>query len=88
MVAFKNVCAPPPTHFPHRVPFQLQVIERGLQGLVTFELVDYRDFAKQHPGEFDRIISCEMVREKLCRVCGRKERVDLWARPAVSCGWV
>lgn len=39
-----------------------QVIARGLQKLVTFELVDYRDFAKQHPGEFDRIISCEMVR--------------------------
>lgn len=39
-----------------------QVIARGLQHLVTFELVDYRDFAKKHPGEFDRIISCEMVR--------------------------
>lgn len=38
------------------------MISRGLQNLVTFELVDYRDFAKQHPGEFDRIISCEMVR--------------------------
>lgn len=39
-----------------------QVLARGLQDLITFELVDYRDFAKQHPGEFDRIISCEMVR--------------------------
>ncbi|CAM9399488.1 unnamed protein product [Laminaria digitata] len=38
-----------------------KVIARGLQGLITFELVDYRDFAKQHPGEFDRIISCEMI---------------------------
>jgi cyclopropane-fatty-acyl-phospholipid synthase len=28
---------------------------------MTFELVDYRVFAKQHPGEFDRIISCEMI---------------------------
>lgn len=40
-----------------------QVLARGLQHLITFELVDYRDFAKQHPGEFDRIISCEMVRQ-------------------------
>lgn len=40
-----------------------QVIARGLQELITFEIVDYRDFAKQHSGEFDRIISCEMVRD-------------------------
>lgn len=39
------------------------MLARGLQDLITFELVDYRDFAKQHPGEFDRIISCEMVRQ-------------------------
>eukprot|EP00752_Nemacystus_decipiens_P004454 g4067.t1 len=38
-----------------------KVLARGLQDLITFELVDYRDFAKQHPGEFDRIISCEMI---------------------------
>lgn len=37
------------------------MLARGLQDLITFELVDYRDFAEQHPGEFDRIISCEMV---------------------------
>ena len=40
------------------------MIARGLQELITFEIVDYRDFAKQHPGEFDRIISCEMVRAR------------------------
>ena len=28
---------------------------------MTFELIDYRVFARQHPGEFDRIISCEMI---------------------------
>ncbi|CAN0082345.1 unnamed protein product [Pylaiella littoralis] len=38
-----------------------KVLARGLQDLITFELVDYRDFAEQHPGEFDRIISCEMI---------------------------
>ena len=43
------------------------MLARGLQDLITFELVDYRDFAKQHPGEFDRIISCEMVRLGLAR---------------------
>eukprot|EP00953_Heterococcus_sp_UTEX-ZZ885_P015742 8870-Heterococcus_DN1.PRE.4 len=38
-----------------------QVAAAGLSHLMTFELVDYRVFAKQHPGEFDRIISCEMI---------------------------
>ncbi|CAM9124184.1 unnamed protein product, partial [Phaeothamnion confervicola] len=38
-----------------------RVRERGLENLITFELVDYRVFAKHHPGEFDRIISCEMI---------------------------
>ncbi|CAN0440695.1 unnamed protein product, partial [Hapterophycus canaliculatus] len=38
-----------------------KVAARGLQDLITFELVDYRDFAKQRPGELDRIISCEIV---------------------------
>jgi len=38
-----------------------RVRSRGLQHLVTFEIVDYRDFAAAHPGEFDRIISVEMV---------------------------
>jgi len=38
-----------------------RVRARGLAHLVTFEIVDYRDFAAAHPGEFDRIISVEMV---------------------------
>jgi cyclopropane-fatty-acyl-phospholipid synthase len=38
-----------------------QVAAAGLSHLMTFELVDYRVFAQQHPGEFDRIISCEMI---------------------------
>ena len=36
-----------------------RVEARGLADRVTFELVDYRDFAAAHPGEFDRIISVE-----------------------------
>ncbi|CAM9345742.1 unnamed protein product [Discosporangium mesarthrocarpum] len=38
-----------------------KVRERGLEHLVTFELVDYRVFARKRKGEFDRIISCEMI---------------------------
>ncbi|KAG5191113.1 Mycolic acid cyclopropane synthetase-domain-containing protein [Tribonema minus] len=40
---------------------EARVRERGLEHLITFELVDYRVFARQHRGEFDRIISCEMI---------------------------
>uniref|UniRef100_A0A7S2XUH5 Amine oxidase domain-containing protein n=1 Tax=Fibrocapsa japonica TaxID=94617 RepID=A0A7S2XUH5_9STRA len=38
-----------------------RVKARGLGHLITYELVDYRVFADLHPGEFDRIISCEMI---------------------------
>ena len=38
-----------------------RVRARGLQHLITFEIIDYRVFAEQHPGEFDRIISVEMI---------------------------
>ena len=38
-----------------------RVRARGLEHLITFEIIDYRDFAAAHPGEFDRIISVEMV---------------------------
>ena len=38
-----------------------RVRARGLDHLITFEIVDYRDFAAAHPGEFDRIISVEMI---------------------------
>ncbi len=38
-----------------------KVKEKGLGHLIHFELIDYRVFARRHPGEFDRIISCEMI---------------------------
>lgn len=38
-----------------------RVRARGLDHLITFEIVDYRVFAADHPGEFDKIISVEMV---------------------------
>jgi uncharacterized protein len=38
-----------------------RVRARGLDHLITFEIVDYRVFAAAHPGEFDRIISVEMI---------------------------
>ena len=38
-----------------------RVAARGLGHLITFEIVDYRVFARDHPGEFDKIISVEMV---------------------------
>ncbi|CAM9148653.1 unnamed protein product [Chrysoparadoxa australica] len=40
---------------------QQRVKHEGLEHLVTFELIDYRDFAQAHPAEFDSIISCEMI---------------------------
>jgi cyclopropane-fatty-acyl-phospholipid synthase len=35
----------------------------GLQNLITFEVVDYRSFArrKENLGKFDRVLSCEMI---------------------------
>lgn len=38
-----------------------KVAERNLQHLITFELVDYREFAKRRIQPFDRIVSCEMI---------------------------
>jgi predicted NAD/FAD-binding protein/cyclopropane fatty-acyl-phospholipid synthase-like methyltransferase len=38
-----------------------RVRARGLQHLITYEIVDYRVFARDHPGEFDKIISVEMI---------------------------
>jgi cyclopropane fatty-acyl-phospholipid synthase-like methyltransferase len=38
-----------------------RVKARGLSHLITFEIVDYRVFAEAHPGEFDKIISVEMI---------------------------
>jgi len=38
-----------------------RVRARGLEHLVSFEIVDYRDFAAAHAGEFDKIISVEMI---------------------------
>jgi predicted NAD/FAD-binding protein/cyclopropane fatty-acyl-phospholipid synthase-like methyltransferase len=38
-----------------------RVRARGLDHLITFEIIDYRVFAADHPGEFDKIISVEMV---------------------------
>eukprot|EP00616_Rhizochromulina_sp_CCMP1243_P000430 CAMPEP_0118970178 /NCGR_PEP_ID=MMETSP1173-20130426/7124_1 /TAXON_ID=1034831 /ORGANISM="Rhizochromulina marina cf, Strain CCMP1243" /LENGTH=996 /DNA_ID=CAMNT_0006919503 /DNA_START=1 /DNA_END=2991 /DNA_ORIENTATION=- len=40
---------------------EAKVKDKGLEHLVSFELVDYRTFAAQHPAVFDRIISCEMI---------------------------
>ena len=38
-----------------------RVRARGLAHLITFEIVDYRVFAEQHAGEFNKIISIEMI---------------------------
>ena len=38
-----------------------RVRARGLEHLITFEIVDYRVFAAANPGRFDRIISIEMI---------------------------
>jgi cyclopropane fatty-acyl-phospholipid synthase-like methyltransferase len=39
----------------------LRVKERNLGHLITFEIADYRDFAIDHAGAFNKIISVEMV---------------------------
>jgi cyclopropane-fatty-acyl-phospholipid synthase len=40
-----------------------RVKEEGLQGIISFEVVDYRTFArrKENQGRFDRVLSCEMI---------------------------
>lgn len=40
-----------------------RVRSEGVQDLVTFEVVDYRTFArrKENRGKFDRVLSCEMI---------------------------
>ena len=42
---------------------EARVAARGLKGRVRFELVDYRDFAREprNFGRFDRVVSCEMI---------------------------
>jgi cyclopropane-fatty-acyl-phospholipid synthase len=40
-----------------------RVKKEGLQDLITFEVIDYRTFArkKENLGKFDRVLSCEMI---------------------------
>jgi cyclopropane-fatty-acyl-phospholipid synthase len=40
-----------------------RVQKEGLQDLITFEVVDYRTFARriENLGKFDRVLSCEMI---------------------------
>ena len=40
-----------------------RVKQQGLQDLITFEVIDYRTFARQkrNLGKFDRVLSCEMI---------------------------
>jgi cyclopropane-fatty-acyl-phospholipid synthase len=40
-----------------------RVKEEGLQDLITFEVIDYRTFARreENRGKFDRVLSCEMI---------------------------
>ena len=40
-----------------------RVKEQGLESLMTFEIVDYRTFARrpENRGKFDRVLSCEMI---------------------------
>jgi len=40
-----------------------RVKAEGLESLITFEIVDYRVFArrKENRGKFDRVLSCEMI---------------------------
>jgi len=38
-----------------------KVRDKNLDHLISFEVIDYRLLAKKRPGEFDRIISCEMI---------------------------
>jgi cyclopropane-fatty-acyl-phospholipid synthase len=40
---------------------EAKVKKLGLEHLITYELIDYRIFAKVNKGQFDRIISCEMI---------------------------
>jgi cyclopropane-fatty-acyl-phospholipid synthase len=42
---------------------QKRVKEEGLEHLISFEVVDYRTFArrKENRGRFDRVLSCEMI---------------------------
>mmetsp|Transcript_47120 Transcript_47120/g.47962 ORF Transcript_47120/g.47962 Transcript_47120/m.47962 type:complete len:173 (+) Transcript_47120:596-1114(+) len=40
-----------------------RVKEQGLEDLITFEVIDYRAFARRpsNGGKFDRVLSCEMI---------------------------
>jgi len=40
-----------------------RVKEQGLEDLITFEVIDYRTFARRpsNGGKFDRVLSCEMI---------------------------
>ncbi len=40
-----------------------RVREEGLEDLITFEVIDYRTFArrKENRQKFDRVLSCEMI---------------------------
>jgi cyclopropane-fatty-acyl-phospholipid synthase len=40
-----------------------RVKKEGLEDLITFEVIDYRTFArrKENQGRFDRVLSCEMI---------------------------
>ena len=40
-----------------------RVAKMGLQDLITFEVIDYRTFARKpdNRGKFDRVLSCEMI---------------------------
>jgi len=38
-----------------------RVAALGLEGRISFELIDYRDMAAAHPAGFDRIITVEMI---------------------------
>jgi cyclopropane-fatty-acyl-phospholipid synthase len=42
---------------------QRRVKDAGLEHLITFEVIDYRTFArrKDNQGKFDRVLSCEMI---------------------------
>jgi cyclopropane-fatty-acyl-phospholipid synthase len=40
-----------------------RVKKEGLEDLITFEVIDYRTFARrpENQGKFDRVLSCEMI---------------------------
>jgi cyclopropane-fatty-acyl-phospholipid synthase len=42
---------------------ETRVVKAGLQNLISFEVCDYRTFArrKENRGRFDRVVSCEMI---------------------------